>query len=272
MLQYVSSRCRILLQGLRGRESNNRMAALKAIEGAGRRRLGIFTPGKILIVFLVVSVGQYALTGQVSWLTDSFRWLERTGRSVWADPVGSLGDVGQSVADAAKKTTRETSALINRFSKADAEALQPQPRVAWSAPAYDLSGRVVRVSDGDTLTILDGENRQHKIRLYGIDTPEWGQPFGRAAKRALSDRVSGEGVGIEVIDTDSYGRTVGVVYLGSEDINVAMVRSGYAWWYRRYAPFSDELRAAEQRARAEGAGLWSDPGAVPPWEWRRRRR
>jgi endonuclease YncB( thermonuclease family) len=212
------------------------------------------------------------MTGQVSWLTDSFRWLERAGRSVWVDPVGSLQDVGQSVADAAKKTTRETSARVDQFRKTDAEALKPQPGIAWSAPAYDLSGRVVRVSDGDTLTILDAENRQHKIRLYGIDTPESGQPFGRAARRALSDRVSGKGIGIDIKDTDSYGRTVGVVYLGAEDINLDMVRSGYAWWYKKYAPFSDELRDAEQRARAERLGLWSDLAAIPPWEWRRRRR
>jgi endonuclease YncB( thermonuclease family) len=85
----------------------------------------------------------------------------------------------------------------------------------------------------------------------------------------LSDQVAGEGVGIDVKDTDKYGRTVGVVYLGSKNINVAMVRSGYAWWYKKYAPFSDELREAEQQARAEGLGLWSDPNSVPPWEWRR---
>jgi len=121
----------------------------------------------------------------------------------------------------------------------------------------------VKVIDGDTITILDANQTQHTVRLYGIDSPESGQPFGRAAKRALSDRVAREGVGIDVKDTDQYGRSVGVVYLGAININIAMVRSGYAWWYKANAPFSDELREAERQARAEGLGLWSEPNAVP---------
>jgi endonuclease YncB( thermonuclease family) len=82
--------------------------------------------------------------------------------------------------------------------------------------------------------------------------------------------IAGEGVGIEVRDTDRYGRTVGVVYQGNRNINLSMVKAGYAWWYKRYAPFNDDLREANRRARAQGLGLWSEPDPVPPWEWRRR--
>ena len=141
--------------------------------------------------------------------------------------------------------------------------------IAWSAPAYDLSGRVVKVTDGDTITILDANQTQYKVRLYGIDTPEYKQPYSRAATKILADLVAGEGVGVDVKDTDRYGRTVGVVYRGNINVNLEMVKSGYAWWYKRYAPLSDELRDAEQRARAKGLGHWADPNAIPPWEWRR---
>jgi endonuclease YncB( thermonuclease family) len=136
---------------------------------------------------------------------------------------------------------------------------------------FSLSGRVVRVADGDTLSVLDATNTQHKIRLYGIDTPERDQPHGRTAWNTLSELVTGKSVGIVEVETDSYGRTVGTVYVGDQNINLYMVERGHAWWYRRHAQHERPLEAAEKQARKQGLGLWADPGAVPPWEWRRRR-
>ncbi len=140
------------------------------------------------------------------------------------------------------------------------------------APEFDLSGRVVRVADGDTVSLLDAHNTQHKVRLYGIDTPEQSQPYGRAAKNALRDLVSQQSVGVVVVTTDTYGRKVGTLYHDGVNINAAMVASGYAWWYQHFAPYERKLAAAEEQARRDRLGLWADPHPVPPWDWRRGQR
>ena len=126
------------------------------------------------------------------------------------------------------------------------------------------------INHGDTLSVLDAANAQHKIRLYGIDTPERDQPHGKIAWSALSELVAGRSVGIVEVETDSYGRTVGTVYLGDQNVNLAMVEQGHAWWYRRHAQYERPLEAAEKQARREGLGLWADSNPIPPWEWRRR--
>ena len=141
----------------------------------------------------------------------------------------------------------------------------------FPASGVDLTGRVVRVADGDTLSVLDNSNTQHKIRLYGIDTPERDQPHGKASRKALSALVAGQTVGIVVVETDKYDRTVGTVYLGKRNINLAMVEGGHAWWYRYHARHERPLEAAESEARKQKRGLWADPAPVPPWDWRRRR-
>ena len=139
--------------------------------------------------------------------------------------------------------------------------------------AAALSGRVVGVHDGDTLTLLDASRHQTKIRLAEIDTPESAQPYGSRAKQALSDLVFGKDVRIEVREQDRYGRSVGRVYVGSTDVNAAMVASGAAWVYRQYS-HDPELVRLETEARAARRGLWSLPEAqrTPPWEWRKQQR
>jgi endonuclease YncB( thermonuclease family) len=223
----------------------------------------------LLAIFLLLSLYQYVTAGQVTWITSSFRWIETSARSVWVDPKGfvsgtadSVSNYASGVVDSAAKGCSQDIPFIES-PKATSRA-----SIAWSAPAYDLSGRVVKVTDGDTITILDANQAQHKVRLYGIDTPEYKQPYSRAATKALAGLVEGEGVVVDVKDTDSYGRTVGVVYKGSVNVNLEMVKSGYAWWYKKYAPLDDDLRVAEERARTDRLGLWADPNPVPPWEWR----
>ena len=226
-------------------------------ESQNHRRF--FTSRVFLAVFLLISLYQYVTAGQVTWITSSFRWIESSARSIWVDPKGFVSDSADSVSnyagDVVDSVAKERSkdepfiAPAKTISRSD---------ITWSAPAYDLSGRVVKVTDGDTITILDANQTQHKVRLYGIDTPEYKQPYSRVATKTLAGLVEGEGVGVDVQDTDRYGRTVGVVYKGNVNVNLQMVKSGYAWWYKRYAPLSDELREAEQRARAEGLGLWAE--------------
>lgn len=137
---------------------------------------------------------------------------------------------------------------------------------------FDLTGRVVRVVDGDTISVLDANKQQHRIRFYGIDTPEYDQPHGSAASIALKKLLADETVHILVKDVDRLGRTVGVVYWDDININLEMVKTGHAWWYRHYASANRELKAAEQFAKLNKLGLWSGTNPVPPWDWRRGKR
>ena len=98
-----------------------------------------------------------------------------------------------------------------------------------------LSPRVVGVSDGDTITVLDSYNQQHRIRLYGIDAPEKKQPFGSRAKQNLSSLAFGRGATVEWSKTDRYGRIVGKVTVSGEDVGLRQLQAGLAWWYRQYA-------------------------------------
>jgi hypothetical protein len=93
----------------------------------------------------------------------------------------------------------------------------------------------VAVHDGDTVTVLDGERVQHRVRIAGIDAPEKGQPFGEAAKEGLSRLVQGKQVEARCRKHDRYGREVCALFVGTQDIGLEQVRSGLAWWYREYA-------------------------------------
>ncbi|MEQ1597216.1 MAG: thermonuclease family protein [Casimicrobium sp.] len=142
--------------------------------------------------------------------------------------------------------------------------------------ASPLVGRVIGVADGDTITVLDALKRQHKIRLSGIDAPEGDQAFGQRSKQTLSDCAFGKEATVEGDKTDRYGRTVGLVVVAGADCNLCRVELGMAWHYVKYAgerPASESnaYAAAEVAARAAKRGLWVDPHAMPPWEWRRGR-
>ena len=136
------------------------------------------------------------------------------------------------------------------------------------AATNTLTGGVVGVTDGDTITVLDAGNTEHKIRLAGIDAPEQRQPYGAKAKRALSSKVFRKNVEITHSSKDRYGRIVGDVYFGARWINMELVAEGLAWHYKRYS--SDKvLAAAEIQARETRVGLWKDgSSSVPPWEFR----
>ena len=134
-----------------------------------------------------------------------------------------------------------------------------------------LEGWVVGVADGDTLIILDENRQQHKIRLAQIDAPESGMPYGRVAKKALSDAVYRRTVTVQAGERDRYGRVIGTVYLDQKNINLQMVAGGYAWAYRRYVTDIAYCRA-EARARESRRGLWAEKHPIPPWQWRRMKR
>lgn len=138
-----------------------------------------------------------------------------------------------------------------------------------------IYGRVVGVSDGDTIKVLLAGNIEARVRLAYIDAPEKAQAFGQQSKKSLSDMVYGKYVSIEVIDTDRYGRKVGVVHSGHPDglsdrlgVNKTQVDRGLAWVYRKYTN-DPGLIQAEAIARSDRKGLWYDPNPIAPWEYRR---
>jgi endonuclease YncB( thermonuclease family) len=135
----------------------------------------------------------------------------------------------------------------------------------------------VRVTDGDTIVVLDADKVQHKIRLQGIDAPERHQAFGTSSKEHLSDLVAGKTVEVDYSKYDRYGRVLGIVMVNGEDANLEQVEAGMAWHYKKYqgeqSP-SDRVKYsdAELEARRQKAGLWSDPNAIPPWDYRQAER
>jgi endonuclease YncB( thermonuclease family) len=142
-----------------------------------------------------------------------------------------------------------------------------------TAIAQPIVGKVIGVSDGDTVDVLDDNKTVHRIRLAGIDAPEKAQPFGQRAKEHLSNTVFGKRVEVIGNKIDKYGRTVGKIMVNGVDANLEQVKAGFAWHYKEYAreqPAADRTvyAAAEERARAERIGLWRESKQMPPWEWR----
>ena len=136
--------------------------------------------------------------------------------------------------------------------------------------SYAWTGKVVGVSDGDTIKVLR-DGKQVKVRLYGIDTPEKAQPFGQKAKKFTTNMAANKMVDVKHIDTDRYGRTVGLVTVYGKSLNKELVRNGYAWVYKQYCKesFCSEWLKIEDIARKANAGLWIEPNPIPPWEWRK---
>ena len=134
-------------------------------------------------------------------------------------------------------------------------------------------GKVVAITDGDTIKILTSDNQQIKVRLASIDTPEKRQPYGKKAKQVLSDKIYGKQVAVEKVTTDRYQRMIGKVFLGERYINAEMVAEGYAWVYRKYNK-DPKLLELERQAQEDGRGLWAlqKDQRIAPWEWRKQRR
>ena len=136
--------------------------------------------------------------------------------------------------------------------------------------------RVVSVTDGDTVKVLDEQHHQHKVRLQGIDAPEKAQPFGQRSRASLAAMVLQKDVWVDTHKHDRYGREVGRLLLDDVDVDLEQVRRGMAWHYKAYArEQTPEQRqsyaASEEQAREAQRGLWADPHPVAPWDFRHRR-
>ena len=142
--------------------------------------------------------------------------------------------------------------------------------ILFPAILFAWDGKVVSVSDGDTIKVLK-DGKQVKIRLAAIDCPEKGQPYGKKAKQFTVSMVAGKIVKIWETDTDRYGRIVGFVFIDDKNLNKELLKAGLAWHYKQYSR-DPELTKLEFQARSAKRGLWVEPESVPPWEWRRGKR
>ena len=136
--------------------------------------------------------------------------------------------------------------------------------------AQTFSGKVVGVTDGDTISVMRG-GKAIKIRLHGIDAPESHQAFGTKSKQFASDMVYGQVVRVEARSSvyDRYGRFIGEVFTRSgTSLNHESVRAGMSWWYREYAPKDTALQKLEAEARTAKRGLWSERNPTKPSDFR----
>ena len=142
--------------------------------------------------------------------------------------------------------------------------------LAFNASAFEFSGKVVGVSDGDTITVLYGK-KEYKIRFLHIDCPESSQAFGTKAKQTLSSKIFGKTVTVKWKEKDRYERILGDIYIGQRWINAEMVQEGMAWHYNFFSKDAT-IAAAQTKAKAAKIGIWSQPNPVPPWDFRKGKR
>ena len=149
---------------------------------------------------------------------------------------------------------------------------------AGTSHAIVFKARVINVADGDTVTVLDEAYAEHRIRLMGIDAPEKSQAYGKVSRQSLSEMVGGQELSIDAAKHDRYGRLVGkLVSRDGRDINLEQVRRGMAWHYTDYAREQSSTDRvlyadAQQWARVDRKGLWSDVSPTPPWDYRKEKR
>jgi endonuclease YncB( thermonuclease family) len=143
-----------------------------------------------------------------------------------------------------------------------------------STPAFaELSGRIISIEDGDTLTLLDADRQPHKIRLLGIDAPERNQDFGPKARTNLSAMAFEQTAQADCRSHDRDRYALCVVRVGGQDLGLAQIKAGFAWWYREEAKEQSaneraDYAQAEFLAKIHRYGLWNSTNPTPPWAWR----
>ncbi len=131
---------------------------------------------------------------------------------------------------------------------------------------------VSKIIDGDSIEVSQG-SKLSVIRLYGIDSPEWGQPYSKKAKFYLKKLILGRTVQLEVLYTDKFARSVALVYCQGNCVNQLLVEQGLAWVHIYYChkKICDLWINLEKAAKAKKLGIWKDERPVPPWVWKRRK-
>ena len=148
--------------------------------------------------------------------------------------------------------------------------------VSLACFADQLAGKVIKVTDGDTVNVLTSDFETHRIRLSGIDAPEKKQAFGSRSKQALADLIDGKTVNVEYNKLDKYQRVVGKITFNGQDVNLRQIKLGLAWHYKKYEKEQDvEDRSiyanAEYLAQRDKLGLWTDANPIAPWDYRKQK-
>lgn len=187
----------------------------------------------------------------------------------WAAPLIGLAAIAYSIytrTDTGTRTvTRSPDSVSIPIPPPDADVVDVSPKDIWD---------VVRVSDGDTITVTRaGEER--RIRFCGIDAPEKNQPGGIESTQFLKNAIAagGDKVGLTFVEQDRYGRWVAEVWANEQLLNSLQVVAGHAWPYKKYwgnCPNRAAIASSEVSAEQEGRALWKQAGAIAPWDWRRR--
>lgn len=131
-----------------------------------------------------------------------------------------------------------------------------------------LTGKIIGVKDGDTVEVLDNQNKTTILRLAEVDCPEKKQPYGYAAKQFTSNAIYRKTITYLIVDKDRYGRSVAKIYYKNKYLSAELIKNGMGWHYKKYS-LSRELAKLEQKARAQKIGLWADANPVYPSDWRK---
>lgn len=137
-----------------------------------------------------------------------------------------------------------------------------------------VTGKVIKVSDGDTFTLLMDDNKKMRIRLHGIDAPEMkgSQPYCKVSKEFLEEMIAGKWVSVDIKSIDRYKRYIGMVRTKTiKDVNLEMLKAGMAWHYNKY-DHTPSYYLAEKKARLNKIGLWKDKKPINPAQWRKKRK
>ena len=139
------------------------------------------------------------------------------------------------------------------------------------ADGADFQAKVIRVLDGDTIEIQQKMGIQ-RVRIWGIDTPEWDQPYGTRSSQFTRSRLMGKEVHVIPKDVDKYGRLVAIITVDGMNIGEELIRSGLAWVHIYYCnqPICDDWKHLQKRAFSGHRGLWNDRHPVPPWQWKKK--
>ncbi|GAB4161482.1 MAG: thermonuclease family protein [Winogradskyella sp.] len=133
--------------------------------------------------------------------------------------------------------------------------------------AQTITGKVVAITDGDTFKLLTQDSTLVRVRVANIDCPERKQPFSKRAKQFTSDAIFNKQVEIKVIKKDRYGRSIAYVFYDDKNLSRELLKAGLAWHYVKYSD-DKTLQPLEDKAKKDKIGLWVDPKAIAPWEWR----
>jgi len=143
-----------------------------------------------------------------------------------------------------------------------------RPGIAFCGEPF--SGFVKKIIDGDSI-IVYAKNKTIEVRLYGIDCPEYDQPFAKKARNFVKSKINRKNIIVQPLYHDSYGRLVAVISYDNTVLNEEIVDAGLAWVYTRYCRkhFCKSWKKLERSAKRLDRGIWRDKKPVPPWKWRR---